>query len=722
MADPEHTSPSQVSDISHGSRLPIAAKEPLEQDRTDRYRGTRLPLSCRECSRRKIKCDKTIPCRPCRERGEGNLCQRRALPRPRPVTQAPVAPNGDNAPLLAEIANLRRRMARVEAALKLEDDSGEHPSQGGETMDFQANGLAGVMEEAALGIGEIQRLQGVPELVDAEPIWEGGQRWFSSTPLSACLAALPSQPEAQALIDAFCKHLNWMCGCVHVPTLTRLNQEFWTLPSRNKSQDGMFLALLFSILSNAAYLLEDEQIETAGLDISSIRQSGSVWFDCCIATFFRCDGITRPSLMACQAMVTLNYAFHTSGNTRAHVAISNIIAGTARAMNLHLLGREHTGSVEEVVRREIGRRVWWHITETEWYFFAYHRYSSITPNQFNTAMPGLMDDGTFTSSIKDDKNPNELWFILASAQSSRVLYDLYCTLQPTQNPSYEAVLDASEKLQSIRKRFPTDPEPPVKLGGQISKHHIIGITGMTLAYRLYLIHRSYFVKSLNDPAYQQSYTTCLSVAETILSLADRGIPLTFYRLWDITLYLIAAGIVLSLDLLATNAKRTPPEILSRRGKLNTLVDLLNNLGDQSGIGSRGATLITHLCAMDREIAAGSASRMRITRDEILNLVYPDKTTHTTNWNSPGQAASHEVPADAGSHIALDISDGNGMYGPRSGFSSTTMDLATGLPEDEFAPTAWGGSDAGLNGFSFDVFGVPLDRDRLFGFFSDLMPE
>lgn len=340
-------------------------------------------------------------------------------------------------------------------------------------------------------------------------------------------------------------------------------------------------------------------------------------------------------------------------------------------------------------------------------------------------MPNLMDDGTYASSIKGDA-PHELSFILAGCQSARVLYDLYCTLQPTQNPSYEAVLSASDELERIRSRFPSEVEvqsdtSTVKPG----RFYMTRVIGMVLAYRLYLIHRSYFVKSLNNASYRQSHTTCLMAAETILNLADRGIPLTFYRLWDITLYLIAAGIVLALDLLATNTKRSPPEILSRRGKLNTLVELLQNLADQSGIGARGAKLISHLCAMESDISAGRASSMRISRDEILDLVYPRDATSSDSLGGGAPPASEDLLQQngAGNVAALDMLDGDGMYDPRLSFGGPDIsNLAAGLGAHSFVPSAWGGSDAGVAGLSFDVFGVPPDRDQLFGFFSDLMPE
>jgi hypothetical protein len=45
--------------------------EQVKMKLSGRYR---IPLSCKECSRRKIRCDKKFPCRACRERGQGDQC------------------------------------------------------------------------------------------------------------------------------------------------------------------------------------------------------------------------------------------------------------------------------------------------------------------------------------------------------------------------------------------------------------------------------------------------------------------------------------------------------------------------------------------------------------------------------------------------------------------------------------------------------------------------
>ena len=705
-------------------------KPSLEEESQLGTAGTRRRLlSCRECSRRKIKCDKKVPCSACVGRGESRFCHRRAAAaRQRPALDE-TASVGVN--VLAELENLRGRLARIESTMNL-DGVGEPPNHE-RNSEFEENGLAGAIEEAALGIGEVRRWKGALGLVDSTSSDENSLRWFTM-PLSTCLSTLPPQHESQALVDMFCEHLNWMCGCLHVPTLTRMHHDFWTKPDRGQLHRGMYLAQLFALLSIAAYLLDDQQIEVIGLDVNRLRCSAPVWFDCCLATFFRCDGLIRPSLMGTQVLITLNYGFHLSGNTRIHRPLGHVNNGFARALNLHLLGSDRSGSVEEIVQREIGRRVWWQLVEAEWYFSTYHRYScqpvklclslysffghstdfsdaAIAPNHFNTAMPDLLDDGVYASATPE--NDHSLSFIVATSQSSRVLYELYGPLQPNQHPSYDAVLNASNRLENIRRCFPADiqgysadvaPTPSTRI-------HMNRVIGMTLAYRLYLIHRSYFVKSLNEPAFRQSCATCISAAEVILGLSDRGIPATFYRLWNITLYLVAAGTVLALDLVTSSSKMSVPETVSRRGKLTTLVGLLNTVADQSGIATRGAKLISHLCDMQRNNGVGWNPRASLTRDQILDLAYSSESSPESWHISPSDPRMDA--SEAASSSAAIFSD--------QGAAAAEL-AAVQLDEDMLIPSTWAGLDGVVGANTFDTYGAEPNPDQFLGFISDLLPH
>lgn len=127
----------------------------------------RVPLSCVECSRRKIKCDKKIPCRACFERGDSSNCRRQQTPKARhvPAQHGAERKRSRHYDVNDELERVRKRLDAVEAVVGLTRGR----SSAADTEDApqpKENWLVSAMEEAALGIGEDRRWQGASLLVD----------------------------------------------------------------------------------------------------------------------------------------------------------------------------------------------------------------------------------------------------------------------------------------------------------------------------------------------------------------------------------------------------------------------------------------------------------------------------------------------------------------------------------------------------------------------------
>ena len=264
----------------------------------------------------------------------------------------------------------------------------------------------------------------------------------------------------------------------------------------------------------------------------------------------------------------------------------------------------------------------------------------IPAQTFNTGMPDLTDEGGPAKTA----SYNTLTFKLAGYRSSRVLYRLFGNLSSTEDPRYESVLNASDEMEDIIDKLP--PELRINAENHPSPDpafsHLAVVRrflGMTLAHRLYIIHRAYFIKSFRDRTYSKSHDACVSAAMDIIMLAEKGLPATFYRLWNTTTWLVAAGIVLSLDLLqASDAAQHVPDAPARRLTLTNLIDLLCNSGDTTGIASRGAALISALIRAEREIVSGQRSNIKFSRSDIMALVRePAKPAGGPSW---GRTHSH----------------------------------------------------------------------------------
>lgn len=231
-------------------------------------------------------------------------------------------------------------------------------------------------------------------------------------------------------------------------------------------------------------------------------------------------------------------------------------------------------------------------------------------------------------------------YLLAGCHSSRILYDLYGTLRPDQDPSYESVLAADKNLGDLAEKF-ASLEPSMVC--PLTEHSIKRLTDMVLSYRCYLIHRPYFIMSLRDANFARTRDACISAACNILKISEEGIPEPFYRLWNVTIWLSAAGLVIALDLLQKADDRDLAEVSERRAKLDNLANLLSTQCDRSGIGARGAAMIRKLRSMETSILEGRHQSLeRLSREDILRIIRPD---------------AHAAQRDNAAQTQLETSDG-----------------------------------------------------------------
>lgn len=329
----------------------------------------RVPLSCRECSRRKIRCDKAIPCKPCVERGEEATCQREAvMVKGKIVTNEP-APTVTMESLAQENAEIKKRIERLERMI------GHSPSplKNEEALEFKEHRLAGVMEEVALGIGENVRWKGVSMSSKPESTSSKDQ-WYHSVPFDTCLSTIPNRIKSECLVTFFADELSWIDGVVHVPTFVRQHNTFWLKSDQGRVDDDNWLALYFAVLSLTGYFMESDHAQLNGFQPTELSRLAKVWFDCSIAILMRNNFLGAPAFVALQAVQVLRYPFHLSGNTAIHNSIHILGQRHAMAMNLHLVGDGYGETQEERLAREMARRVWWGFVEPDWAFLPYLRY------------------------------------------------------------------------------------------------------------------------------------------------------------------------------------------------------------------------------------------------------------------------------------------------------------------------------------------------------------
>lgn len=332
----------------------------------------RVPLSCTECSRRKIKCDRSIPCRPCLDRGEDLGCQLEevAIRGELRNAEAKASKRMTFNELQLQVDELSRRVKDLEqgvGASRMKDRSATLRCDSPLLVD--PTRLPGVIEEAALGIGETSRWK----KPGSQQSWEtgGGSPWFTPKTLDDCLTALPSQAQVRSLVSFYVDKVAWLTGSVDISTLLSDQERFWIQLEAHQVRDDIWLSLYFALISVAAFFIEEPQATSMYSSISQVRHLGLQCFDAAIATIYRCDGATHPSVVMCQAVQTLGPSFHYTSNTMLHRSLVAVITSHARSLNLHVLGPSQNRG-----ENDNGRHVWWNLVEPDWAFLPYNRYCS----------------------------------------------------------------------------------------------------------------------------------------------------------------------------------------------------------------------------------------------------------------------------------------------------------------------------------------------------------
>ncbi|ORX40003.1 hypothetical protein BD324DRAFT_607140 [Kockovaella imperatae] len=511
--------------------------------------------------------------------------------------------------------------------------------------DFDQGRLTSAMEEAALGIGETTRWLGASLISKngkgSPPSPTDRNQWYQPQSFDYSLSQLPSQPQTRSFITYYFEEVSWTIGVIHPPTFWAEYNEFWSRADRMDLKDDIWLGLMFAILSISAYFMDERQASLRGLTPIQMRHWAGTWFNAAIATACRCNLLTEPSFTLCQMLSVLGPGFHLSRNTRLHQSLTDLSRSYGKAINLHLLGSRQEEWTDREIRKELGRRLWWNSVEGDWAFLPYLRYSIYTPYSFNTAMPSALPE-TYDINV-----PHVVpHFRLACYRSARIIYDVYGHLGPNEDPDYDTVLKGSEAILNLRHSLP--PELDFNNHQRIPGTIDVGLVqarliNMTLAYRSYQIHRLYYVKSLTLTDYAISKTVCIEAAETILSIAEAGLPPIFYLIWNVTVMMVAAGLILALELI--HRSDNPTLMMERKTVLHRLINRLRGLDDQSGIATRGAALIDHLLIMESQIRSGQRSDINLTKEAILDIVKGQHPSGIGDW--PLQEGVELPPTSSG---------------------------------------------------------------------------
>ncbi|KAL4971698.1 hypothetical protein BDW66DRAFT_164909 [Aspergillus desertorum] len=590
----------------------------------------RPSYSCVECTRRKLRCSKHIPCSACVERGIAQLCWRRpgavsgaATRRPR-MSEAPRSP----------VQNVDQRESPVStlAPETLHGTGHDGPSERLPTLPASTPPAStatrahdvfrprckivdNVTEDAPVMLEFLalsrRRVLQVAQVEQHSPR-DGQIGGISNVSKELELLLTPSQVRAMMLYHQ--DSIAWIHNLVHLPTFREQCERLFV--SLTESQ-GLWLALYYAMLAVTLYHMDPSLLHE--LDIHSPCGLAELCYRKSMDSLNEADYMNNHSLFSLQAICLLIYVGHNIGQSDR---ISVLLAGAVRiaqCLCLHRLGPDTgKGTVaagesqqtmqRRLIDREVSKRVWWFLVRQDWLQIPFNNTYTIHPSQFNTPMP-LNCDEEIPLMFSAEKIIDHHQEHYTQGSYTMVLNHVAVLIWKTQDKMcqqghpnevedglrklYSEIILADRELRELMDKMPSfyrDTSDDAS-GHPARIRHQHKVLSLALAHKFYSLHRHFQIPSFKDPWFAYTRVSCFPIMRrslaAVLSLPPKDAYTSIVRnMWTINTHILTTAEVEIVEL-ARKASRFLAENQSR-----------------SRIAKRGVSVINSVLEVQRDVEMG----------------------------------------------------------------------------------------------------------------------
>lgn len=634
--------------------------------------------TCTECSMRRQKCDRNIPCSRCIKRGEPEKCTRE-WPKegydakkhriyPRPDKDDNVSSTGDaEGSADPSPAAAHHDESLVHPSLRTAGSSrGARPSQGTASQAAQPGNTnldsekeATVLDFVTWGRSDLSDYQvrsfdllkepfknnARPAVVEQE--YSNGFGNTNAQQISFLQLLLPRRAQVFQLVDYHVNNILWYHACFHGDSFRHELQTQYLNPDGLQIRDAdlRWSALLFAILSSSMVCAHDAITSSWGFQKSERYRLTRQWYKASLTCLNLADYMWRHHLLSCQTVCVLTMSGHILGFSNTQSTLHGAALKIAQGLGLQRLALEADEGLpqnaemtparkEKIIRREIGRRVWGQICNQDWFSIPFSEMYSIQKTQYSTIRPQHIDDRTLLPIPAHE--PGAASFAKCIHEIASIMpqaHDALCAAS-TMYTKYEQVLYYDAKMKALA----TDGIPTFfHTGESIAPNWPQWLPWgrrelkMCFAHKTIMVHRSFLGKSLTDPTFEATRKTCMEAAKTILREARQPSDASSQpMLWIDQAFMVAAGITMSLDIF--HRKASEPEYAEHRKFVENAVSMLSKY-EHSMIAIRGVRLLTSLLAEEARLTAAKSidnyKRKRTREDE--NGTSPESSVNTPSF-------------------------------------------------------------------------------------------
>jgi hypothetical protein len=463
--------------------------------------------------------------------------------------------------------------------------------------DSVARDAASILEFLAWGRQKDPNLPAVvsPEVERSDHLDAAMEPFDDFSSLAVLQLLLPSISQVRQLVDYHCRSLLWYHGSFYAPAFRDQLEVFLGRLGGQLTSSGVnlqWVALLFSIMTGSLTCAPAMQAQAWGYRDAEQATLSRRWFQAITTCLNRADYTSNLSIFSCQAIATGTISAHLLGFSSSQSIHLAAAVRIAQSLGLHRLGPESGGSMAE---KEIGRRVWTQLCTQDWFSIPFSESYIVNPLYSSSQPPSNCHDHDLTSM------PSHVPTITSYC---RFLYDIASIMPRLQDglmscntayTRYEQVLKWDARLRTLAMKerplflssIPIEPSWPTWIPWA---RRALAISS---SHKIIMIHRSFLSDSFTNPAFGFTRRTCLAASKTIVKEFKLVVEEDGPILWIHQAFAVAAGIIISLDILHRDRQST--ECMEHCELVETVVSILHSCRN-STIAMRGTKLLEALLA------------------------------------------------------------------------------------------------------------------------------
>ncbi|ETN38726.1 uncharacterized protein HMPREF1541_06764 [Cyphellophora europaea CBS 101466] len=441
----------------------------------------------------------------------------------------------------------------------------------------------------------------------------------STEPATAGTIILPTRSEALSLLAVYEEHIEFLHHVTYTPRTYRILNQVYDVVERGDIPPPGLVSLLTSIFASSVafqYAIGSRK-DLLGISRPDARKAIVLWSK---ATFDCLDTSTRLGsygLEDLQAFITIFFLMYNleGANSRTRTGMS-LSLGIARDLGLHRLDhptfrRHHPLEVADKIDLEIKRRIWWHLSVTDWYLGVsggpQEGTYSVQPRQVATNLPRHIEeadleaeDASFERPLSEPTASSYLIQRIRLGQICRKIIDATpLGMLGAESINYDDIVALDQEFETFQRELPLFFQDHIEAHQQcrdlynrrptvlVQKY----IVNMIYQNRRCRLHQPYLVRGFTNSAYAHSRDVCLRSARAVIAIQhqvvkEQLVSASLLALSGVHHHMFFAAVALVMDLCFNRTNGREEEEAARRLEVMDACRILEDANDRSPVAKR----------------------------------------------------------------------------------------------------------------------------------------